>query len=449
MANPAATDFSPSVSGLAAINTFLTEEANRINNDVHRQMLHVGPWTDLIRQSPFPDGMGYQLSTLIYDRAVPTSDATGSTAGVTWTNLGTLNSSANAFNTNIVMGQPLKDAITDTMGPRGTGAAEKRSFINFSKQLKEYSIKKAVLESPRLSLEDLRFAVHRADQLSAIIDLMAESTRYTWENRYRDEYDRLCANVTFCLTTGTNVGVSIIDVSDAIKFEGVETEAVDLNNDFVTTGVDVDYTPSANISNKILDSLYFRNVRAGAGARAYGMENGKPVFGLVLSSEASYFLQTEAGFRDDVRYSGRVNELLAPLGVEKGFRGYYHLVDDLAPRFNVSGTSLERVMPYTVTLGVTTPNAAYETALYEAAFLLHQDVMESQIPAPFSGAAGVSFDAVNFRGDYRWTNIKDEITNPDGTTGFFRGIMASASKPLKTNYGHVIVFKRTVTTPAA
>jgi hypothetical protein len=38
--------------------------------------------------------------------------------------------------------------------------------------------------------------------------------------------------------------------------------------------------------------------------------------------------------------------------------------------------------------------------------------------------------------------------NPDGTVGFFRGVLASASKPIKTNYGYVIAFKRTSTTPA-
>ena len=64
------------------------------------------------------------------------------------------------------------------------------------------------------------------------------------------------------------------------------------------------------------------------------------MFGLVLSSEASYQLQTEAGF-DDIRYNNsKVSDLGTPLGVEKSFRGFYHLVDDLAPRFTLSGDSV-------------------------------------------------------------------------------------------------------------
>jgi len=45
-----------------------------------------------------------------------------------------------------------------------------------------------------------------------------------------------------------------------------------------------------------MDKIYFNLVRKGAGNNAYGRENGRPVFAAVMSSEASYQLQTEAGF---------------------------------------------------------------------------------------------------------------------------------------------------------
>ena len=54
-----------------AINVILTQEANRIGNDIHKSTLHTSPWIDLVKQSTFPDGMGYQLNTLVYDRALP------------------------------------------------------------------------------------------------------------------------------------------------------------------------------------------------------------------------------------------------------------------------------------------------------------------------------------------------------------------------------------------
>ena len=443
-------------SGLTAINTILAEEANRIGQDVYKRTLHTSPWMDLVKQSAFPEGMGYQLTTLVYDRTIPATATSGSgVQGVTWSNLGTINASANAFGASD-LNQPLKDAADDVQGGRGSSATDRRSYVQFSKQLKNYSISRAVIESPRISLEDLRFAAHRQEQLRAILDVLTESSRYTWENRYRDEYEKTAANLVPCLATSTPI-VTVIDQSATTLFEGKQIAEVDFTNDFVSSGSSDDYTPTANISNKILDTLYFQLVRRGASAESYGKENGRPVFAVVLSSEASYALQTEAGFRDDVRYNNsKVSDLIAPLGVEKSFRGFYHLVDDLAPRFVIGTGSngapagcLVRVLPYTVSSGITSYNAAYDTADYEAAYIIHPHVMESQIPNPMSGSNGLTFNPVNYRGDFKWTNILNEITNPDGTTGFFRGILASATKPIKTELGYVILFKRNSTTPAA
>jgi hypothetical protein len=415
-----------------AIDTILTQEANRIGQDIHRRTLHVSPWMDLIKQTSFPDGMGYTLGTLIYDRALPTTTANGSTLGTNWIDVGGANADS------LVTSSTLDQIITgskDTNIGAGTNNANGKSFISFARQLKQYSLKRATVESPRINVEDLRFAAYRTEQLRAVMDALTDATKYSWEERYRDEYDRICANYVICEPTGT-----------VITSTGKEGNA-SADIDFGAAGA----TPSANISNKVLDSIYFRLVRAGAGTNAYGRENARPVFALVCSSEASYALQTEAGFRDDVRYNNaKVSELIAPLGVEKSFRGFYHLIDDLAPRFTDDGDgNLTRVLPYTASSGVVTPNASYETAPIEAAYILHQDVMESQIPEPISGSNGLTFDPVNYRGKFAWKNIPSIDLNPDGTVGFFRGVLASASKPIKTEFGFVVLFKRDSTTPAA
>jgi len=413
--------------GTSVINTILTEEANRIGSDIHSETLHTSPWIDLIKKSAFPSDMGYQLNTIIYDRALPVRDldSDGDTTDETvvglgsWSGLGTAESGPRTG----FLGSP---AVKDVLGPQ-TG----KGFVDFTRQLKSYSLQRAVIESPRINIEDLRFAAHRQEQLRAIMDLLKQSTRFSWEERYRDEYDRLCGFYLNCAASGTGTGVA----------KAVSTTSL--------TGLTAS---AANISNKVLDGVYFKLVRAGAGIKAFGRENGRPVFGLVLSSEASYALQTEAGFRDDVRYnSAKVSDLIAPLGVEKAFRGFYHLVDDLAPRYSFAAGAYTRVPAYRLNsgTGVIEPNPTYETASYEAAYVLHEEVMEALIPEPISGVAGLQFNPVNYKGDFRWTNIPNENTNPDGTIGFFRGILAAASKPIKTNFGHAIIFKRDVTTPAA
>ena len=432
MAINAGQTFSNPTDSNTAIDTILTQEANRIGQDIHRRTLHVSPWMDLIKQTAFPDGMGYTLGTLIYDRALPTTTANGSTLGNSWIDVG--GSEAASLATASTLDQILIGAKDTNIGA-GSNAANGKSFISFGRQLKQYSLKRATVESPKINVEDLRFAAYRTEQLRAVMDALTDATRYSWEERYRDEYDRICGNYVICEATGTTI------VSTGK--EGNQSADIDFGASTAT--------PSANVSNKILDSIYFRLVRAGAGTNAYGRENARPVFALVCSSEASYALQTEAGFRDDVRYNNaKVSELIAPLGVEKSFRGFYHLIDDLAPRFTDDGDgNLTRVQPYTATSGIITPNASYETAPIEAAYILHQDVMESQIPEPISGSNGLTFDPVNYRGKFNWKNIASVDLNPDGRIGFFRGVLASATKPIKTEFGFVVLFKRDSTTPAA
>ena len=407
--------------GTTAINTILAEEANRIGKDIYSRTLHTSPWLDLTKQSAFPDGMGYQQTTLVYDRAVATK-AVGGAVGANWGAVG-----GQFTSTSLPVGQ-IDDAAQDVQGGRGdTGLspADQRSYVQFNKKLKPYSLQRAVIESPKISLEDLRFAAHRQDQLRAIMDIMTQVTRNTWEARYRDEFSLIADNKVLCATTGTVITGAQESIAKAPSS-----------------------VSNANISNAVLDKVYYSLIRQGAGPNAYGRENGRPVFSLVCSSEASYQLQTEAGFRDDVRYNNaKVSDLIAPLGIEKSFRGFYHLVDDLAPRYAANFAVVE---PYLVsTSGIATPNPAYESSPYEAAFVLHPEVCEALIPNPMSGSNGLSFDPVNYRGKFDWKNIANEITNPDGTIGFFRGVLASATKPIKTEFGFVVLFKRTSSTPAS
>jgi len=437
--------FAPAADGTTAINNILTQESNRIGSDIYSQTVHTSPWMDLIKKSAFPSDMGYQLNTIVYDRSLPIRDADAGNdgpeaIGVLWSRLGVAETG------------PRAGFLADPATKNGIAPQTGKSVVDFNRQLKSYSLSRTIIESPRVNIEDLRFAAHRQEQLRAIMDILKESTRYSWEERYRDEYDRLCGNLLVCLASGS-ASFSKVDTTPSFTTTGGAAGVTG-----VAQGV---FDSTANISNKILDSLYFKLVRAGAGSKAYGRENGRPVFGIVLSSEASYALQTEAGFRDDVRYnSAKVSDLIAPLGIEKAFRGFYHLVDDMAPRFTFSGatttTLYTRVAPYAfqgsplaTTTTIIVPNPSYDTAAYEAAYVLHEEVMEALIPEPISGSNGLQFNPVNYRGDFRWTNIPSETTNPDGTIGFFRGILASASKPIKTNFGYVIIFKRTSTTPAA
>ena len=126
-----------------AIDTILTQEANRIGQDIHRRTLHVSPWMDLIKQTSFPDGMGYTLGTLIYDRALPTTTANGSTLGTNWIDVG--GSEAASLATASTLDQIITGSKDTNIGA-GTNNANGKSFISFARQLKQYSLKRATVE---------------------------------------------------------------------------------------------------------------------------------------------------------------------------------------------------------------------------------------------------------------------------------------------------------------
>ena len=119
--------------GTTAINTILAEEANRIGKDIYSRTLHTSPWLDLTKQSAFPDGMGYQQTTLVYDRAIATTSAGGTTVGANWGAVG------NTFSATSLPSGDLADAAQDVQGGRGTGDAagaspitgDKRSFVQW------------------------------------------------------------------------------------------------------------------------------------------------------------------------------------------------------------------------------------------------------------------------------------------------------------------------------
>ena len=148
-----------------SIDTILTQEANRIGSDIHRRTLHVSPWMDLIKQTSFPDGMGYKLGTMIYDRALPVTTANGTTLAVSsansWQEVGGSIAESTVTDTSSV--DQLVTGAVDTFIGAGSANANGKSFIHFARQLKQYSLKRATVESPKINVEDLRFAAYRTN----------------------------------------------------------------------------------------------------------------------------------------------------------------------------------------------------------------------------------------------------------------------------------------------
>ena len=444
---------------ITAIDAAFVATASRISEEVYSNNLHTSPWLELNKQATFEEKYGIKQQVLMYDRALPTTDSAGNTDGVTWFGTTIEEATATRIDESLitgeqpVLGTPASHAGIyggDTANPTTNLAQDQRSFIQFSRKIKQFTLRKADITAPKINLDDLRYADQRQQQIAAMMDLLTEATAYTWENRHRDEYENVTANAVFMLATGTLVQTTVAAGASVTSVDPWELQNLTDINQVTTSGIgDTNVTPTATVSNKIFNRIYTSMIRKGAGKKdPYGMQDGRPVFAVIISSEASDQLQQEAGYRDDKRAdASAVSDLLKPLGVERAHRGFYHLIDDLAPRYNIAGDKFVRVEPYTTTAGITLENSAYDTALYEVAYIHHASVSETQIPNPFSGANGLNFDAKTFTGKFDWYNIQSEA-NRDRQTGYFAGTLASATKPIKTEFGYTVVYARTSVVPA-
>ena len=370
------------------IDQLLVNESGRISGDIYSKTLNTSPWLKLVKKGTWEDEMGSSISALTYQRSLPANTLTWSTVD-----------------------------YNDGSGNTCVPTAE---VVNFAQTLRTYNLQRSAIESPALCIDDLRFTFRRKEQLSHIFRILTENTAYAWIDRHRDEFSRLAEHKV---------------VATAALPEGTSSFPL--------------IAPTSRLTQGILDRYYMKLIRDGAGNNPFGRENGRPQFAIITSSEASNsVILDNASVREDYRYnSTKVNELLAPLGVERAYKGFYHLIDDFGPRYDFVGGAWVRRLPYAPV--ATTQgnkwdiNPLYEAAAYEDTFIFHTDVMECLIPKPITSPGGnTKFDPVSYMGDFKWKNIMDKDTNPDGTIGYFRAILSSGSKPVFPERGYVIRTRR-------
>jgi hypothetical protein len=355
----------------------------------------MSPYLSLFQQEEFPEEMGATVSVLIYERSIPSYP-------ITWTPIG-------------------YSADPNTGGGSGTTGGTclpPVETVNFAQTLRQYNLNQMALESPALCVNDLRTAFQRKEQLNSMMNVLTDNTSFAWINRYRDEYSRLAghqliASVSGGLPDGLGAGFPLVQ-------------------------------PTSTLSDGILQKIYQKEIRNGAGKTALARENGRPVFTLITDSEtsANLILQSQA-IRQDFRWSKEVEDLLKPLGVERSYRGFFHLIDDLPARWDFVSGAWVRRFPYTnqsVTMGQGAfIDPLYEAAAYTDSVIFVRDAMSSMVPRPLTAPGGnTKFDPLTYKGEFKWLNIPHAKDNPDGTIGFFRGVFAQGTKSIFPDYAWVV-----------
>lgn len=452
------------------IEQLLVKEAGRIGPEIYRRTIDTSAWLKLTQQEQFPEEMGDVISSVTFERYFPsasyntytTTDANGYTsgeitasAGSNWRSLGSnpVDQTYTGFNPYSQGLSGGTNPVADSSLTTGNIVPPLLTGISFGQRLRQYSLQWAAVESPNIALEDLRFAVKRREQLSNIMDVLTDTTSLIWQERYRDQFTAQVAaegNLVYPASSGSLVASSS-GATDAgavynAVISGVATAAA-------SGAISSATLPASQLTQGILKRLYMKLVRDGAGRNAMGRENGSPVFMLICGAETSESLiRLNADIRQDFRWA-KPNDLLAPLGIERSYGGFYHSVDPYPPRFRIYDVTsgdykdkLIRVYPFIrqlTTKGVKYEvNPNYETADYELSYIFHQDVFRSVVPTPVAPGNRMDFNPQNYRGEFKWVNILDRANNPDGNVGFFRGVLANGARPLFPQFGYAILHKR-------
>lgn len=397
----------------AAIESLLVSEAGRIGSDIYRRTLDTSMWLKLVPQEEWVDEMGDTVNVLVYERSLPANP-------LTFTNVGLSTAGR-------TIGQSFPDTnengIDDNAVTNGGSCVPTAQKIQFGQTLRQYNLQQSALESPDICLNDLRFPVKRKEQMANIMDVLTENTSYAWKERYRDEYVRVAKHKVIVKSTLP---------------EGTTTFP--------------EQTPTSVLTAGVLQHFYLKLVRDGGGTNPMSRDQGAPVFLLNCSAETSQkIIKDNDDIRQDFHWSDRANELLAPMGINRPYNGFFHSIESFPPRYdfvsgNANGQKWVRRYPYAAvatTKGISFEvNSAYEAAEYEDSIIFHSDVYKSLVPRPLTGTNGQTFDAQSFRGDFRWRNIPDRVCNPDGNIGYYRAIFANGSKPVHPQYGYVLRHKR-------
>lgn len=378
-----------------AVNQYLARESSRISGDIARRGRLSSPWYTMLEKDFFPDEMGFQISKVIYQRTIPTGGEWATVAAST----------------------------TATPNPSNPSTAcNPTAGVLSSRQLiKTASLAEYVLDSDPICITDARTGYRFQEQIREIKNNFERNVIDLWEDRNRDQYvEALPDGNKLVFAGGALVGGTA--------------------GDFDTSSL-----PDSQIHQDALDYVRWKMIHDGAGEEgAYGQIDGTPVFTVFMSSEQQRALiKGNTEIREDYRWADP-KALLKPFGVKRVYGGFYHIIDDKAPRWDLQtilGVDTWVRVPFYVedADGIAIVNPDYETALYEDVIIYHPKVVKKLMQKPLSSiGGGTTFRAWDYAGEVQWVNEYDKTCNKYRDNGFWSARLRAAYQAQIPEYGYAI-----------
>ena len=389
-----------------SINDNFQRETGRIALGTYRLGLYKDPYLRFVSQSAFPDNMGAIIKNTIAQRTLA--------VGSGWEDVG----------------------VTGVSGETNSCLAPVKT-VGYAFDQNQFNLRHQAVESNWICLEDVRTSAFPIDDVNNYIKILADNINVEWTKRYDNDY-----------LLGASGAGTLLSVEPGLDDSGTATVSGDLAT---ITGT---AAPTSIMTLGVLREVYDRLYQDNAGDDGDAVsDDGSPVFN-VFAERATIenLIKLNNEVREDIRWSDRVNDLLGANGSsllpKKAYGGYVFHSRPFPKRFNDNGSGgFVEVAPYVATTGAVNGtkyiiNPAYKAAKYTSTVIFHPKAMEWLVPNPNLKVGKLTYDAQNYRGDFRWINEYDKNCNPDKNSGYWRAKMACAVKKVYPQWAYYFIHLR-------
>lgn len=393
-----------------SINDNFQRETNRIALGTYRLGLYKDPYLRFVSQSAFPDHMGAIIKNTIAQRTLA--------VGTGWEDVG----------------------VTGLSGETNSCLAPVKT-VGYAFDQQQFNLRHQAVESNYICLEDVRTSAFPIDDVNNYIKILADNINVEWTKRYDNDY----------LLGAAGAG-TLLSVEPGLDDSGTAVVASDLAT--ISDTVAPTSIMTLGVLREVYDRLYQDN--AGDDGDAVS-DDGSPVFNVFAErSTIENLIKMNTDVREDIRWSDRVNDLLGANGSsllpKKAYGGYVFHSRPFPKRFNdgsgANAGKFVEVPPY-VSEGSSVNgqnkygiNPAYKRAKYTSTVIFHPKAMEWLVPSTNVKVGKMTYDAQNYRGDFRWVNEYDKHCNPDRNSGYWRAKMACAVKKVYPQWAYYFIHLR-------
>jgi len=365
-----------------ALNDIFQREENRIGEKIFRRSLNKSVWNKLVPKQEWPNGQGDSIQAITIERNLPTDTDT-------WEDVVTSGSG---------------DCVpTEYEVPSGSTA-------------RSYSLEQKALTSEDVCVDTTRGAFKVQEQTRLMFRNLTRAVSYVWKRK------------------------ALLDYAELSHHKMIATHGLPENKWFFPS-IEATSLLTQRMLNKVYMNLIHDSAEEDGGS--LGMASGRPQFILITDADSSDRIMEETRTTNALLESDRVPELLQPLGVDRAIRGFYHVIDNICPRYNFTAGAWVEVPPYesaAATKGTKhVISDEYRAAKYTDSYVFLPSVMNFMVPRPISSIGSkTKWNPQAYMGDFKWLNIIHRTDNPLGQIGLYYALLQTASKPCYPDFGYVI-----------